>query len=388
MTGLHPAVVQLEGSNLVLVIVVAVIALAALGMAAMFRKEVLAAAEGTDNMKNIAHAVQEGASAYLTRQFRTLGIFAAVAFVALLALPADDIGVRIGRSLFFLLGAGFSAAIGYLGMSLAVQANLRVAAAANTVGRDPAMKIGFRTGAFVGMATVGLGLLGASAVVLIFKDEAPHVLEGFGFGAALLAMFMRVGGGIFTKAADVGADLVGKVEQNIPEDDPRNAATIADNVGDNVGDCAGMAADLFESYAVTLVAALILGSQAFGDKGLVFPLLIPAIGALTAVARRLPHHAARRRERPEDDQPCVLHLGRGRCGRLGRAVVRLPARAASPTSTNVRALDMSRRRRRPAPDRLGRRGHRHRDGRRHPGADRLLHRHRVQARSRTSARPR
>ncbi len=136
----------------------------------------------------------------------------------------------------------------------------------------------------VGMLTVGLGLLGASLVVLIFQDNAPDVLEGFGFGAALLAMFMRVGGGIFTKAADVGADLVGKVEQNIPEDDPRNAATIADNVGDNVGDCAGMAADLFESYAVTLVAALILGSQAFGDKGLVFPLLIPAIGALTAVA--------------------------------------------------------------------------------------------------------
>ncbi len=283
MTGPHPAVVQLDGSNLVLVIIVAVIALAALGLAWMFRTEVLSADEGTDNMKNIAHAVQEGASAYLTRQFRTLGIFAAVAFVALLALPADDMGVRIGRSFFFLVGAGFSAAIGYLGMSLAVQSNLRVAAAANTVGRDPAMKIGFRTGAFVGMATVGLGLLGASFVVLIFKDQAPHVLEGFGFGAALLAMFMRVGGGIFTKAADVGADLVGKVEQNIPEDDPRNAATIADNVGDNVGDCAGMAADLFESYAVTLVAALILGSQAFGDRGLVFPLLIPAVGALTAV---------------------------------------------------------------------------------------------------------
>ena len=143
----------------------------------------------------------------------------------------------------------------------------------------------------VGMLTVGLGLLGASIVVLFFQDDAAHVLEGFGFGAALLAMFMRVGGGIFTKAADVGADLVGKVEQNIPEDDPRNAATIADNVGDNVGDCAGMAADLFESYAVTLVAALILGSQAFGDKGLVYPLLIPAIGALTAVAGCLPHQA-------------------------------------------------------------------------------------------------
>ncbi len=283
MTGLHPVVVDLAGGNLVLVVIVLLIALGALGMAVMFRKEVLAAGEGTDNMKNIAHAVQEGANAYLQRQFRTLAIFAAVAFVALLALPADTMGVRIGRSFFFLVGAGFSAAVGYLGMSLAVQANLRVAAAANTVGRDPAMKIGFRTGAMVGMLTVGLGLLGASLVVLLFKDEAPNVLEGFGFGAALLAMFMRVGGGIFTKAADVGADLVGKVENNIPEDDPRNAATIADNVGDNVGDCAGMAADLFESYAVTLVAALILGSQAFGNAGLVYPLMIPAIGALTAV---------------------------------------------------------------------------------------------------------
>ncbi len=283
MTGFNPAVVDLAGSNLVLVVIVFVIALVALALAAMFRKEVLSAGEGTDNMKNIAHAVQEGANAYLTRQFRTLGIFAAIAFVALLALPADEVLVRIGRSVAFLFGAGFSGAVGYLGMSLAVKANLRVAAAANDVGRDPAMKIGFRTGAMVGMLTVGLGLLGASVVVMLFQDEAPHVLEGFGFGAALLAMFMRVGGGIFTKAADVGADLVGKVEQNIPEDDPRNAATIADNVGDNVGDCAGMAADLFESYAVTLVAALILGSQAFGDAGLVYPLMIPAIGALTAV---------------------------------------------------------------------------------------------------------
>jgi len=283
MTGITPDVVQLSGGNLVLVIIVLLIALGALGMAYMFRQEVLAAGEGTDNMKNIAHAVQEGANAYLQRQFRTLAVFAAIAFFALMLLPADDWGVRIGRSVFFLFGAGFSAAVGYFGMSLAVRANLRVAAAANEKGREPAMMIGFRTGATVGMLTVGLGLVGASAVVLLFKDKAPHVLEGFGFGAALLAMFMRVGGGIFTKAADVGADLVGKVEQNIPEDDPRNAATIADNVGDNVGDCAGMAADLFESYAVTLVAALILGSQALGDKGLVFPLLIPAIGALTAV---------------------------------------------------------------------------------------------------------
>ena len=145
------------------------------------------------------------------------------------------------------------------------------------------MRIAFRTGAHVGMATVGLGLLGAAIVVLIFRADAPTILEGFGFGAAMLAMFMRVGGGIFTKAADVGADLVGKVEQNIPEDDPRNAATIADNVGDNVGDCAGMAADLFESYAVTLVASLILGKAAFGAYGLVFPLIVPAIGVITAI---------------------------------------------------------------------------------------------------------
>ena len=271
-------------SDLVLVGIVLAISLISLVMAAMFRRQVLAAGEGTENMKRIAQAVQEGASAYLGRQFRTLGIFAAVAFVLLLALPAEDMTVRIARSLAFLLGAGFSAAIGYLGMSLAVKANVRVAAAANTEGRDPAMNVAFRTGAVVGMATVGLGLLGAASVVLIFREKAPHVLEGFGFGAALLAMFMRVGGGIFTKAADVGADLVGKVENNIPEDDPRNPATIADNVGDNVGDCAGMAADLFESYAVTLVAALILGWSAFGYQGLVFPLLVPAIGALTAIA--------------------------------------------------------------------------------------------------------
>jgi len=282
MSG-QPSIEHLSGSNLILVGIVAAVALVALGLAFMFRAQVLNHDEGTDNMKRIAQAVQEGANAYLTRQFRTLAIFAAIAFVGLLALPADDMGVRIGRSLFFLLGAGFSAAVGFLGMSLAVKANVRVAAAATNEGRDPAMNIAFRTGATVGMATVGLGLLGAAVVVLIFGGKAPHVLEGFGFGAALLAMFMRVGGGIFTKAADVGADLVGKVENNIPEDDPRNAATIADNVGDNVGDCAGMAADLFESYAVTLVAALILGSHALGEKGLVFPLIVPAIGALTAV---------------------------------------------------------------------------------------------------------
>ncbi|MGH3415419.1 MAG: sodium/proton-translocating pyrophosphatase, partial [Actinocrinis sp.] len=280
---LASAAVSLTGGNLTLVIVVAVIALGALGVAAYLVREVLAASEGTENMKRIAVAVQEGASAYLARQFRTLGGFAAIAFFVLLALPADNWNVRIGRSLFFLLGAGFSAVTGYVGMWLAVRSNVRVAAAANESGANRATRIAFRTGGVVGMFTVGLGLFGASIVVLIYKDEAPKVLEGFGFGAALLAMFMRVGGGIFTKAADVGADLVGKVEKGIPEDDPRNAATIADNVGDNVGDCAGMAADLFESYAVTLVAALILGLTAFGTKGLVFPLIVPMIGVLTAV---------------------------------------------------------------------------------------------------------
>jgi K(+)-stimulated pyrophosphate-energized sodium pump len=274
--------VSLSGGNTTVVIIVAVIGVVALAMAALFRQEVLGAAEGTDNMRTIGQAVQEGAQAYLTRQFRTLAIFAVIAFLVLFVLPGDA-SVRIGRSVFFVLGAGFSAAIGYMGMSLAVRANVRVAAAAQDEGRDPAMRVAFRTGGAVGMATVGLGLLGAASVVLIYRDDAPSVLEGFGFGAALLAMFMRVGGGIFTKAADVGADLVGKVEQNIPEDDPRNAATIADNVGDNVGDCAGMAADLFESYAVTLVAALILGKVAFGAEGLVFPLIVPAIGAITAI---------------------------------------------------------------------------------------------------------
>ncbi|HWB66011.1 MAG TPA: sodium-translocating pyrophosphatase, partial [Mycobacteriales bacterium] len=189
----------------------------------------------------------------------------------------------VGRSLFFLVGAAFSAFVGFAGMTLATRANVRTAAAAQASGARPAMRVAFRSGGVVGMLTVGLGLLGASVVTLIFNEHAPQVLEGFGFGAALLAMFMRVGGGIFTKAADVGADLVGKVEQGIPEDDPRNAATIADNVGDNVGDCAGMAADLFESYAVTLVAALILGKTAFGMQGLVFPLIIPGVGVLTAV---------------------------------------------------------------------------------------------------------
>src|SRR6201987_4401794 len=275
--------VSVSGSNLTWVIIVAVVALLALGVAGTLVREVLAASQGTERMQEIARAVQEGAAAYLRRQFRTLGVFVVLIFFVLLLLPADSGGVRWGRSLFFIVGAVFSALTGFTGMSLAVRGNVRVAAAARESGERRAMRIAFRTGGVAGMFTVGLGLFGAALVVLIYRANAPEVLEGFGFGAALLAMFMRVGGGIYTKAADVGADLVGKVEQGIPEDDPRNAATIADNVGDNVGDCAGMAADLFESYSVMMVAALILGKSAFGDKGLVFPLIIPAIGVLTAI---------------------------------------------------------------------------------------------------------
>src|SRR3954467_15982931 len=290
------AAAVLTDDNRVLIAVIAVVALAALVVAGVLVRQVLAAGEGTDSMKKIAKAIQQGANAYLARQLRTLGVFAAVVFFLLMLLPADDWNQRAGRSIFFLIGAAFSATTGYIGMWLAVRSNVRVAAAAReatpaegepekdlTAVSHKAMKIAFRTGGVVGMFTVGLGLLGASCVVLVYAADAPKVLEGFGLGAALIAMFMRVGGGIFTKAADVGADLVGKVEKGIPEDDPRNAATIADNVGDNVGDCAGMAADLFESYAVTLVAALILGKAAFGTEGLVFPLIVPALGVITAV---------------------------------------------------------------------------------------------------------
>jgi K(+)-stimulated pyrophosphate-energized sodium pump len=277
----------ITGGDKGLVALMLVIALGALAFAYVLTKEVMAAGQGTPKMQEIAKAVQEGARAYLNRQFKTLAVFAVLVFIVMLLLPVNDGGanVRIGRALFFLIGAGFSAAVGFIGMTLATQANVRVASAARggKSGAQDGFRIAFRTGGIVGMITVGLGLLGASGVLLFYNGNAPTVLEGFGFGGALLAMFMRVGGGIFTKAADVGADLVGKVEAGIPEDDPRNAATIADNVGDNVGDCAGMAADLFESYAVTLVAALILGSVAFGPKGLVFPLIIAGIGVISSV---------------------------------------------------------------------------------------------------------
>jgi K(+)-stimulated pyrophosphate-energized sodium pump len=275
----------LSGGDVVLVTIVLAVSLAALAFAAYLVRAVLASDQGTVKMREIAQAVQEGATAYLRRQFRTLGVFAVIVFLLLLVLPVADggWGTRTGRALFFLVGALFSASVGFIGMTLATRGNVRVAAAARGGGYQPSFRIAYRTGGVVGMITIGLGLFGSALALLLFDETAPIVLEGFGFGGALLAMFMRVGGGIFTKAADVGADLVGKVEAGIPEDDPRNAATIADNVGDNVGDCAGMAADLFESYAVTLVAALILGQVFFGNVGMVFPLLVAAIGVIASV---------------------------------------------------------------------------------------------------------
>ncbi|HJT36904.1 MAG TPA: sodium-translocating pyrophosphatase [Actinomycetota bacterium] len=296
------------------------ISIVALIVAYFLVKQVMSAAQGTPKMIEIADAIQEGSAAYLRRQFSTIGAFVVVIGILLyFVLPAPVaclagsgaaakliplvngrcIGgsvlhaawmLRLGRSLAFVLGAGFSALTGFAGMSLAVRANVRVANAARESGLRRALTIAFRAGGVAGMFTVGLGLLGACVIVLLFREDAPDVLVGFGFGGALLAMFMRVGGGIFTKAADVGADLVGKVEQDIPEDDPRNAATIADNVGDNVGDCAGMAADLFESYEVTLVAAIILGAAAFITKGptaaiigVTFPLFVRAVGVVTSI---------------------------------------------------------------------------------------------------------
>jgi K(+)-stimulated pyrophosphate-energized sodium pump len=290
---LGAAGLNFSSTDTALLWIVVAIALAALGVGWVLRRQVLEAPEGTDKMREIATAVQEGSSAYLRRQFRTIAGFAAVLAIALFfLLPAhstgtglhSETGIKLGRSAAFVLGAFLSGLTGFTGMWLAVRANVRVANAAREAGYRRALTLAFRAGGVAGMFTVGLGLLGAGLIVLLYGGDAPRVLEGLAFGAALIAMFMRVGGGIFTKAADVGADLVGKVEKNIPEDDPRNAATIADNVGDNVGDCAGMAADLFESYQVTLAAAIILGLAAFHTvKGLVFPLLIMGVGVIVAV---------------------------------------------------------------------------------------------------------
>ena len=283
------------------------VAIVALLLGVVLMRGVLAKEQGTEKMQEIAGAIQEGALAYLKRQFRTIGMIvipvAIVVFLTSTAINKESIveGVKgdqmltfvqsgAFRTLAFVLGCVFSASIGFFGMWLAVRGNVRTAAAARRSDFNGALQVAFRTGGVAGLLTAGLGLLGTVGIVMIFQNTASAILVGFGFGGSLLALFLRVGGGIFTKAADVGADLVGKVEAGIPEDDPRNPATIADNVGDNVGDCAGMAADLFESYEVTLVASIILGVAAFRSVGLnpalglVFPLACRAIGVVASIA--------------------------------------------------------------------------------------------------------
>jgi K(+)-stimulated pyrophosphate-energized sodium pump len=261
---------------------------------------VLAADQGTPKMQEIAGAIQEGALAYLRRQFKTILIILIPLVVVVFATSTEVLKPDgeealsfaesgIFRTLAFVAGCFMSGLTGFIGMSLAVRGNVRTAAAARSGSLPAALKVAFRTGGVAGMFTVGLGLLGATLIILVFQNTSSAILVGFGFGGSLLALFLRVGGGIFTKAADVGADLVGKVEAGIPEDDPRNPATIADNVGDNVGDCAGMAADLFESYEVTLVASIILGVAAFDSiganpaLGLIFPVIARAIGVLASI---------------------------------------------------------------------------------------------------------
>jgi K(+)-stimulated pyrophosphate-energized sodium pump len=291
----------LKGGEWTVLFLSAAAAVLALAVGFYLVRSVMAADEGTPKMKEIAAAIQEGAWAYLKRQFRTISVIlvplAVIVFVTSTAIAKESgeevlsfTQAGIWRTVAFLLGCVASGLTGYIGMTLATRGNVRTAAAALTNSMPRALDVAFRTGGVAGMFTVGLGLLGATGIIMIFQNTSSVILVGFGFGGSLLALFLRVGGGIFTKAADVGADLVGKVEAGIPEDDPRNPATIADNVGDNVGDCAGMAADLFESYEVTLVASIILGVAAFNSiglnpaLGLVFPLAARAIGVIASIA--------------------------------------------------------------------------------------------------------
>jgi K(+)-stimulated pyrophosphate-energized sodium pump len=296
-------VFRLGDSEWTLLILCVVVALVALVAGWFLMRSVLAKDPGSQEMGDIAAAVQEGAMAYIKRQFRTILIIvvplAVIVFVTSTEILNEATGEGLDRvesglyrTLAFLFGALASGFIGFLGMWLATRANVRTAAAARTGVMDDALQVAFRAGGTVGLFTAGLGLLGATLIVMVFQNTASSILIGFGFGGSLLALFLRVGGGIFTKAADVGADLVGKVEAGIPEDDPRNPATIADNVGDNVGDCAGMASDLFESFGVVLVANIILGVTAFraigiegenAAKGLIFPLAMMAFGLLASL---------------------------------------------------------------------------------------------------------
>jgi K(+)-stimulated pyrophosphate-energized sodium pump len=291
---------ELGGAEWFWLIFSAATALLAIAVGFNLMRGVLAADQGTPKMIEIATAIQEGALAYLKRQFRTIG-FILIPLAVIVFLTATEVVKPDGtpalsfaesgtfRTLAFLAGCFLSGLTGFIGMTLATRGNVRTAAAAKSGSLKDALKVAFRTGGIAGMFTVGLGLLGATVIIMIFQNTSSAILVGFGFGGSLLALFLRVGGGIFTKAADVGADLVGKVEAGIPEDDPRNPATIADNVGDNVGDCAGMAADLFESYEVTLVASIILGVAAFDSiganpvLGLIFPVVARAVGVLASI---------------------------------------------------------------------------------------------------------
>jgi len=256
--------------------------------------QVLKEDKGSKEMQSVANKILIGANAYLHRQIKSILPLMLLISIALYftAVPEHGVSsegaiapevVALGRALAFLMGSSFSFLVGYIGMNIAVRGNVRVAAAAERGSFKDALRIAYRSGTVTGMLTDGLGLLGGTLIYMLFMDQAWEVLLGFGFGACLIALFMRVGGGIYTKAADVGADLVGKVEKGIPEDDPRNPAVIADLVGDNVGDCAGMAADIFESYEVTIVAAMILGYIAFGHKGVIYPLMIRAIGVFSSI---------------------------------------------------------------------------------------------------------
>jgi K(+)-stimulated pyrophosphate-energized sodium pump len=260
------------------------------------RFQVLRQSAGTESMQKVGQAIRDGALAYLTKQIKTMLPFVAMLCIGLFFLYKSEHGpgyttqTAIGVAVFFIVGVLFSYVAGFVGMNMATSGNQRTAFAALTSYKR-ALETAFHSGAVAGMMTVGLGLLGATVIFWIYREQATFVLIGFGFGGSLAALFMRVGGGIFTKAADVGADLVGKVENGIPEDDPRNPATIADNVGDNVGDCAGMAADVFESYIVTLVASIILGSAAGMLTGnneieegfVLLPLIIHGIGILSSI---------------------------------------------------------------------------------------------------------
>lgn len=256
-------------------------AIAAIVVGLGLAKYSLSQEKGNEKMEEVSRAVQTGANAYLKRQFKTIApIIVILAIFLYISAPAGS--PALGRTIAFLMGAIFSATIGTIGMNIATRSNVKVAQAATRSFGD-ALSLALKAGATTGMLTVGLGLLGATLIYWHYGLQATEVLVGFGFGGSLLALFMRVGGGIYTKAADVGADLVGKVEKDIPEDDPRNAAVIADQVGDNVGDCAGMAADIFESYEVTLVAAMILGAATFGIAGVLFPLAVRALGIATSM---------------------------------------------------------------------------------------------------------